>query len=163
MKTQTITPIIHENKIIENENEFFDKLIHSLKVDRDCLDKKILNTNTTKTYQNLIAENETDFIEILEKHTLKKEKSELAKIILNFLDLLSKKEVQLFKLGFDLSDSNILIWAILPNDNELNESNFISAVAKANAENESKFYLDAVWVEEEDNLEMPNNFKSIID
>ncbi|MBE2254701.1 MAG: hypothetical protein IAE65_00745 [Ignavibacteria bacterium] len=161
MKTQTQIDIKQEYKTSENENEFFNKLIHSIQVDKDCYGQKILNPIAQEKYNRLIEENETNLIEILDKHSQKKDESDFAKLIWNFIVLLSKNKVKLIKLGFDKSDSNILIWAILPDEDEKNENKFIASVSKANAENESKFYLDAVWFEKEDNLKLPSNFIEI--
>lgn len=63
------------------------------------------------------------------------------------------------KLAFDLDDSEVLVWAEIPNDNEGMENFLLLAEASVNAKYHQFGYdLTSTIVEERDNLSIPNHY-----
>jgi len=78
-----------------------------------------------------------------------------------FLELMERKGVP-NRLALDISDSKILVWAEIENDDDSVECALILSAAKANA-NFSKYgvHISSTIVEKRDNLIIPKQYKEI--
>jgi hypothetical protein len=78
-----------------------------------------------------------------------------------FLELMERKGVP-NRLALDISDSKILVWAEIGDDDESTERALILSAAKANADfSEYGVHISSTIVEERDKLVIPRQYKEI--
>lgn len=83
-------------------------------------------------------------------------------ILNEYVEIVKAKKIQLCKLAFDFSDSKVLVWAEVAEDDETSMDQLILAEAKINA-NYSKygFHLSTTVVETSDNMPIPIPYKEV--
>ncbi|HQW96444.1 MAG TPA: hypothetical protein PLU58_11605 [Saprospiraceae bacterium] len=138
---------------------FFNKLISAFQADHFMIKEDIAHEHTKKMYHDLIHGNE------LELARRAREQSTMTYITNILTDYLS--EVASFKnkpqgLHFGLSDSKILVWAIVKDDDEETEDNLLMAEAKVNSTYYNHgFYLTSTILEESDKIPPPPHYSEI--
>lgn len=141
---------------IEN---WFGNFIHSLNVDKDSLVNGYASIDTKALYHTIIYE---DPLNIIKKTREQTSELLIKKLIYEFLTELGDDRKKPISLSFDYSDSQVLIWAIIKEDDEKAEEALIIAEAKANAKNsEFGFHISSTIVEETDCVKVPPHYKEI--
>lgn len=138
---------------------WFDDMVANLRYDQTLLEIDVLEDEKKNVYNAMISGNQ----EIL--HSLARETSS-AYFILNmvskyFKELIKSKRKP-NKLALELSDSKILVWAEILEDDELMENALILAEAKINADySKYGFNISSTIVEDCDGLDVPTHYKNV--
>ncbi len=100
--------------------------------------------------------NDLDEVMKMNKQTI--QKYFVGKIVIDFLKFLDKNIPS--KLAFDFNDSEVLVWAEVEDNNEAQEKYLTRAESKINAQyHPYGFDMEAMIVERNDNLPIPNHYK----
>lgn len=151
---------LHKNQNQANDIEsWFDGMVANLRYDQTLLENEIIDDNKRKVYDAMISGNQ-EFM-----HNFGRQASSayfITKMIESYLKELIKTQSKPNKLAFELSDSKILVWAEISEDDETMEDGLILAEAKINAEfTKFGFHISSTIVENSDKLEVPNHYKNI--
>ncbi len=144
------------------------------------------NTETEKWFENLIATIKGDYLQLtsglasqekqtLYNHLMKDDNRELATITRNqsakiliselvtdFLKELKTRALKPEKLSLKLSVSEILVWAVIKDNDEKTEDGLLLSEAKINAKYYNLgFHLNTTIVEDSDNINVPSHYQSL--
>ncbi|MEJ0105202.1 MAG: hypothetical protein WDO19_22755 [Bacteroidota bacterium] len=87
----------------------------------------------------------------------------IANIINDYLKELKSYNSNPLKLAMGLSDSKILVWSVIKDNDDDTEDALLLAEAKVNGKyHQHGFYLNSTIIEESDKLPTPPHYQSII-
>ena len=142
-----------------NVEQWFDEMVANLRYDQVLLENEIIGENKKKIYDTLISGNQDGI------HHLARQASSaffISNIVANYFKELVKTESKPKKLALELSDSKILVWAEVIEDDEVMENGLILTEAKINAEfSQYGFHISSTIVEDSDGLEVPSHYKNV--
>lgn len=142
---------------ISVQEVWFDDLIAQLKVDQVQLETDTASAEKKNFYETLIngtAEQQALMNKKFAQQTF------IPRIIVAFLNAI--KGTLPLHLAFDFNDSQVLLWAVIADDDEVMEDRLILAEAKVNAEfHKYGFAMVSTIVEESDRARTPNHYKII--
>ncbi len=141
-------------------SKWFDEFIGQLRVDELMLTTGTAPKAKDELYKSLMAND-------LEKISFDNRRFStqyfISKLLTDYLSALFKFNTMPQKLAFDLSDSKILVWAEINDDDEVTEDALIMAEAKANATYFGKgFFVNSTIVEKSDNISVPVHYNLFI-
>lgn len=152
-----------KNNDIENQqdtNQWFDDMISNLRVDQLLLEADVLQKHKKEVYEAMISGNH-DF---MHDYARKTSSVFFIKNLIDsyFIELVERKAIP-NRLALELSNSKVLVWAQINNDDEQTEDALILTAAKVNNEfSKYGFYISSTIVEEDDNLSIPKHYKEVI-
>jgi hypothetical protein len=153
--------IKHSTAELSNQtiNQWFDKFISHLSVDRIMLETQTASKETDQFYKDVILENHTAM------NSWARVSSTtyfIRKLVEDYLNELQTFKAFPQKLAFDFSDAKILVWAQIEDSDDATEDALILSEAKANAKySENGFYVSSTIVEESDKLNVPPHYHEI--
>lgn len=142
---------------IQNDKRaaWFDQFIATLRVHELELDTQTASSEVKELYDAVMSENIDEMAFVTKALS---QKFFVRKIIFDYLKMLGQ-HIPL-RLAFDFGDSEVLVWAEIPNDDGQMESNLVQAEAKINAKfHPYGFDMESMIVEECDGLKIPNHYK----
>ncbi len=139
--------------------QWFNEFVASIRVDELKLASGIASPEIQKAYDILMSGN---LEEIIQETREKSTQYFVKRLIYNYITELEKRGHFPLKLAFDLSHAKVLVWAeININDNETEDSLFLTQ-AYINAESEERgFYIQTTVVESADELPLPPHYIKI--
>lgn len=145
---------IAEKNIQTVQNSWFDEFIAAVRTHQLQLETGTANEEIKSVYNVLINGNQIDLAALnkinANQYFVKNMVLEYLKSIQNNMPL---------KLAFDMDDSEVLIWAEIPNNDEVLENFLLMAEAEVNAKYHKFGYdLTSTIVESNDNLSVPNHY-----
>ena len=139
---------------------WFDDLVsdlrsHELQLETDTASKPL------KDFYNRIIFGSAEETARASKATL--QKYFVSRIVLDYVEIISNSALaQLNRLAIDHNDSEVLVWAEIPDDQDELEKALIMAEAKINAKyHEFGFDMNTTIVEESDYLSTPNHYSVV--
>lgn len=144
-------------------SDWFDKLLETInnevRFDQFTLEENIASNSKQKFYSNLMSGNVDELLTNTRKET---SKVLIQKMLLEFLSEINRRKISLSKLAFDLSDSKILVWAEVAEDDRksMNEI-FLAEAAVNHTYYEKGFHVSSTVVEDEDKIEVPPHYKTL--
>lgn len=142
-----------------NVKKWFDDTIANLRYDQTLLENDIIEKDKKKFYELLMSNNQ----EVM--NSLARQSSSVFFIsgLLDFyLKELLKAQSKPKKLAFELSDSKILVWAEIFQNDEVMENSLILSEAKTNAHfSQFGFHISSTIVEDSDCLPIPLHYKDV--
>jgi hypothetical protein len=142
-----------------NEADWFDNFVATLRVHKMQLDTYTASNEIRKMYDVFFSGN-TDNMASMSKNNA--QRHFVSKMLVDYVGFISKNSP--LKLAFDFNDSNVLVWAEIPDDDELMERILIMAEAKINAKyHDFGFDMTTTLVETRDYLSIPNHYVSFND
>jgi hypothetical protein len=157
------------NNIIDTGNQitnskmdtWFDDIIAQIKTDKFQLETQTADSEKTEMYNDLMTNNLENIFERTNKEF---RMFHISNIVIKYLKELIYKlheSIDNIKIAFDFSDNKLLVWAVIPNDDEeVYEKALILAEAKVNADYfEKGFCVTSTIVSEEDDLTIPEQYK----
>lgn len=150
---------VHHSDYI-NLQKWFDEIISNLRVDQLLMETHLLDKHKAEVYEALIAGKE-DFVHDYAR------KTSSAFFIKNLLDSyfieLGQRKAAPRKIALELSNSKILVWAEIENEDEHTEDSLILTTAKVNNEY-SKYgiHVSTTIVEKDDFLKVPDHYKIVL-
>ncbi len=152
--------IAHTTTAPANAREqWFDDMVAGLRVDQFLMETKNLAKEKQQVYDAMFNKNYTEMHDYVRNMSSQY-------FIKNLIDtyLFSLAEYQRIpkKLGLELSNSKVLVWAEISSDDEETEDALILSAAKVNQEfSKFGFHISSTIVEEEDNLDLPSHYKEV--
>lgn len=152
-------------KITHKDNhdidEWFENFIDILRTDHLILAEGVATEEKQKLYDKLMFG---------DNYTMAKYSRELGaryfikQIVEEYLHELAFRKNKPLKLALQLSDSKILVWSVINDNDSETEDNLLIAEAKVNAKYyKDGFYLNSTIIEKSDNLPTPPHYLSIIE
>ncbi|CAA0238723.1 hypothetical protein ACE1MK_09290 [Tenacibaculum maritimum] len=144
---------------INNIEVWFDEMVANLRYDQTLIDNDIIGKEKKKIY-NAMINGDNDFM-----HSYVRKTSSahfISNIIDSYFKELHKSKSKPKSLALELSNSKILVWAEISEDDELMEDTLILAEAKINAlYSKHGFHISSTIVEDCDNFTIPAHYKEI--
>ncbi len=141
-------------------NQWFNDMVSNLKVDQLLLESDVLEKHKKEVYEAMISGND-DF---MHNYARKTSSAFFIKNLIDsyFIELIERKAIP-NRLALELSNSKVLVWAEIDNDDETTESALILTAAKVNNEfSKYGFHISSTIVEEDDKLNIPNHYKEVL-
>lgn len=147
-----------QNSTTANE-AWFDAMVANLRYDQLLLETDVLEGDKKKVYDALIS-GDDNFM-----HNYARQASS-AFFITNMVETYLKELIQSKrkpnKIALELSNSKILVWAEIVENDELMEDALILAEAKINASfSKYGFHISSTIVDESDLLSVPEHYKNV--
>lgn len=140
-------------------DDWFDTLIKQIQTDHYLLKENIASDETKEFYNSFFLGSDIE----LNANTRKLSSIWFIRnIIIDYLDEIRLSEHLPVKLALGLSDSKILVWSEIRDDDEAGEDILLLAEAKVNSKyHPHGFYINSTIVEESDKLPIPPHYQSI--
>jgi hypothetical protein len=144
----------------QSYKEWFSDLIGQLGVDHMLLEAGVASKETKQMYDTLIFGKES---EIFASGRIQSSMYFIKGLLKEYFDSLAEFKTKPRKLGLELSDAKILVWAEINDDDEEAEDALILSEAKANAKyHDYGFHISSTIVETSDKLPVPSHYTSVI-
>jgi hypothetical protein len=148
---------------IENQpesNQWFDDMISNLRVDQLLLQSDVLAKHKKVVYEAMI-DGDQDF---MHNYARKTSSAFFIKNLINsYFIQLGERKARPNRVALELSDSKVLVWAEIENDDELTEDALILSAAKVNYEfSKFGFHISSTIVEVDDMLNVPKHYKEVL-
>lgn len=155
-----VTENLNKNQNQLNDTEaWFDNMVANLRYDQSLIENEIIEEDKKKIYDAIISGNQ-NFM-----HSYARQSSSVF-FITNMVEVyfkeLLKSKSKPKNIALELSNSKILVWAEIKDDDEIMEDALILAEAKINAYfSKYGFHITSTIVEESDSLEVPRHYKKV--
>jgi len=134
---------------------WFDELIATLRTHQLQLVTDTASQELKDVYKVLMSENLDELFKVNKAHS---QQYFVRQVILEYLRLLENNLPK--KLAFDFNDSEVLVWAEIENNDEVQEKALARAESKINAKfHPFGFDMESLIVEAGDNMQIPNHYK----
>ncbi len=150
---------LSNDKSNEHLDAWFGALIQELQTDHFLLKENIASEDTKNFYNAAMSGNEMSMAAQVRETS---SRFFITKILLDYL-----KEIRAFnriplKLALGLSDSKILVWSEINDDDEATEDALLLAEARVNNKYQTNgFYINSTIIEKSDNLHIPPHYQNI--
>ena len=135
-------------------DDFIDQVSANLLVDKMQLETGTASDEKEKIYSGIKAGDPTD---LLSKMKSEAQQYFVTRIIIDYLNLIKENLPE--KLAFDYDDNEVLIWAVVKDDDENIERALIRAEAKVSASYyEHGYCLNTMIMEASENYPIPNHY-----
>jgi hypothetical protein len=139
---------------------WFDNMIATLRADQIELESGIANKEKQELYRPLLS---GDAFKMAENVRTESSKFFISEIVRDYFNELKIRKANPVSLALQLSESKILVWAIVHDDDEACEDQLFLAEAAVNSRfHQHGFYVSTTLVEESDSCKVPNHFALII-
>lgn len=156
MKTESIDN--NTTKII-NQEDWFNEMVGEIRLDEQLLKNDLMEPKKKQMYSNFFDGN-YEAISVTARNM--STQYFISNLLSEYIKELSSLKHNPKKLGLELSNSKILVWAEIYNDDDATEKALILAQAKVNAQyNKHGFAISSTIVEECDKLDIPNHYHSV--
>lgn len=143
--------------IVSESEAWFEDLIAQLKADQLQLETNTAGQEKKFLYDTLMKGTPTQMAMLSKKMA---QQAFVPQIVVAFLKTIQGQMPQ--HLAIDYNDSQVLLWAVIKDDDEEMENRLILAEAKVNAEfHKYGFDMVSTIVEESDRAKTPNHYKII--
>lgn len=140
----------------EEGKDWFSTMVHVLRTDKEMMESGIAPKETTEMYEAFIANDELKINSGM-KEVVARSFTRMA--LVDYVKELKRREIKPIRLGFDYSDSSLLVWAEIADDDEATEDALIMTEAKVNAKySQYKYYVSTTIVEQRDRLDLPPHY-----
>jgi PhoPQ-activated pathogenicity-related protein len=155
--TEATIPFSKDQTAIDN---FFTEVIGTLTADHMMLAQDIASPETKNFYNKMMSDNPLIYVgETRDMST----KAFVRHILTDFVNAVKNRKHLPLKLAIGLSDSKILVWSEIEDDDETTEDALLMAEAEVNAKyHDYGFYLNSTIVEQSDNLPIPPHYHNLI-
>ncbi|NER18761.1 hypothetical protein [Spongiivirga citrea] len=150
-----ISPDLKEQRI---EN-WFTELVGALRTDQIKINNGIIEPEKEDFYDKMIF---GGFEEMVLKQQEVSSKFYIAKMLNDYFTEFTKRKAKPLRLGLDLSNSKILVWAEIKMDDEDTEDALILTEAAVNSTySQHGFLISSTIVEDCDALLLPRHYKEV--
>ncbi len=140
-------------------NEWFNTLIDTIKVDHFLLETDTVSTEKKELYQALIAK---DHAKVFGDMRTASSQFFIKQLVLEYAQHIYTSRTPL-KLALGISDSKILVWAEIEDNDEEMENLLLLSEAKINGKfNIHGFYINSTIIERSDAILIPPHYQSIL-
>ncbi len=141
-------------------DEWFGNLVDSIKTDHFLMTEDIAPVEKKNLYNDLIFGNQKSVVsKMRETSTM----FFITEIITEYVKEIKNQHKNPLKLALALTDSKILVWSVINDNDEETEDALLIAEAKVNGKyHQNGFYLNSTILEKSDNAEAPSHYQVII-
>ena len=140
-------------------DHWFETFIDDLKTDHMLLSSGVASEEKKILYKAIVNR---DAIELARTSRQMSTIIFIKALVQDYLNELKSQNNFPLKLALGLSDSKILVWSEIEDDNEQMEDALLIAEAKVNGKYHNKgFYINSTIIEKSDNLSMPPHYQKI--
>ncbi len=141
-------------------DKWFEKFIDDLKTDHLLVSGGVAPKEKKKFYDDLIfGDQAAVFSQVREGSTM----YFISQIIRDYIKELNTQKKKPLKLALGLSDSKILVWSVINDNDDATEDALLIAEAKVNGKyHKHGFYLNSTILEKSDNVETPSHYQTIL-
>ncbi len=153
----------HEHEDVKQSeiNTWFEALTDSLRTDHFIYSSGVAPKEKKEFYDDMIFGDGNSAIRNMRSESTK---YFISNILSDYITVLIEKGKKPLKLSVSLSDSKILVWAEINDNDETAEDNLLLAEARVNGKYyDNGFYLNSTIVEKSDNLPVPPHYQKLID
>jgi hypothetical protein len=157
--------MVQENeKILQSASsqgmeEWFNDLIAQITTDKLLLETGTASEDKVKFYNTMMNGNELEVSKLSRSMTTM---YFLKNLLVDYIQSINEFKAKPLHLALDLSDSKILVWAEIEDDDIVSENNLILTEAKLNSKySEFGFYISSTIVEKSDSTEIPPHYKKL--
>jgi len=145
----------------DNIDKWFTSFIDNLKVDHVMLQTGVASKETKEFYDAIVMNDTTKLMTSLRSGS---SQYFIKSIVYDYINELKTTERKPLKLAFGLSDSKILIWSEINDNDEETENCLLLTEAKINSKYHSLgFYVNSTIIEKSDNVSVPPHYQTIIE
>jgi hypothetical protein len=142
-------------------NSWFEGLVDHIRADHFMYTTGAATEKTKKFYDDFISGNSENIFTGMRESS---SKFFISCILRDYIKELESSNSKPLQLSMALSDSKILVWAVVDDNDEKTEDALIIAEAKVNGKYYEKgFYLNSTIIEKSDNLSTPPHYQKIIE
>lgn len=149
---------LQKNRLDDTE-AWFDNMVSNLRYDQTLIENEIIEEEKKKIYDALIS-GDHNFM-----HSYARQSSSaffITNMVEAYFKELVKSKSKPKNLALELSDSKILVWAEIKEEDELMENALILAEAKINAFfSKYGFHISSTIVDETDGIKVPDQYKKV--
>lgn len=143
----------------QSMEDWFNDLIAQITTDKLLLETHTASKEKVKLYNTLMSGNELEMSKLTRSMTTM---YFLKNLLVDYVQSINESEAKPLHLALDLSDSKILVWAEIEDDDIVSENNLILTEAKLNAKySEFGFYISSTIVERSDSTAIPPHYKKL--
>ena len=143
----------------ETRIEWFDQLIHYVVTDKQTISLDIA-TPATKTFWDTIIFG--DKLSLMSMIRDKSTQAYISKLVVEYVNELRAMRAKPVTLLLDHNDSQVLVWAVINDDDDATEVALLKAEAKTNAKNHQYgFHISSTILEMGDNVPTPPHYKAV--
>ena len=86
----------------------------------------------------------------------------LKNMLVDYFAEITKRKINTISIAFNYTNSGLLVWAVINDDDEKSEDNLLLSAAKINAKyNKYGFSVSSTILEKSDNYPIPEHYKTI--
>ncbi len=138
----------------------FDDLVATIRKDELLIETGIASKETRRIYELLFS---ADQDELNKNIRTGNSFYFIKKLVYDYIEEVKKRGRNPEKLALQLSESRILVWAVINDNDEETEDALLLAEAKVNADyDEIGFHLSSTILEKSDNYPIPEQFSSVL-
>lgn len=158
MNAMTLSPILSENST--DIAKWFDSFVASIRVEELQLVSGIANMEKREFWKPFLENNS---LEIGSRSRENGSRLIIPELVSDYLYGIKQRKVDLNSLSLQLSDSKILVWAVVNDDDEQAMDQLFLQEAVVNAKyGDYGFHISTTIVEKTDNCAIPSQFQSVI-
>lgn len=159
MNAEKILPEKPQELSKEEMNNWFVSLIDNIKVDHFLLETDTASETKKDFYNALINRNDNKVFTDMRRAS---SQYFIQDLVVEYANEISAHRKPL-KLALGISDSKILVWAEIEDDDEEMEDILLLSEAKVNGKyNLQGFYINSTIIEKSDNIPVPPHYQSIL-
>lgn len=141
-------------------DNWFESFIDDIKTDHMILSSGVADEEKKNLYKAIMN---NDGLELAKTSRKLSTMVFIKALVQEYMKELSKQKTLPLKLALGLSDSKILVWSEIEDDNEEMEEALLIAEARVNGKYYNQgFYINSTIIEASDNLNVPPHYQKII-
>ncbi len=156
----TSSPVSTLSEKSSDISKWFDELVSSIRVEEMQIVTGIAPKEKQDFWKPFL---ENNMLEIARKNRESSSMLIIPDLLANYFAGIKLRNIELKSLSFQLSDSKILVWTVVKDDDEATMDQLFLLEAEINAKyGNFGFHVSTTILEESDNCTVPSQFKSVI-
>lgn len=141
-------------------SQWFDEIIATIRTHQLVLETDLADKKRKEFYELMITGSEAEIAGVTNSMTT----MVLVKnMLFDYIQELNKKEIEFEDIAFDNTNSGLLVWAVIKDDDEEAEDNLLLSAAKVNAKfNQYGFAISTTILEKSDEHPIPEHYQSVV-
>lgn len=159
MSNVKIKPDLSDDKNKDQIDEWFGSLIQGIQTDHFLLKENIASEDTKKFYTAAMSGNELSVAAQVRETS---SRFFITKLVFDYLkEIITFKKIPL-KLALGISDSKIMVWSEINDNDDATEDALLLAEARVNNKYQANgFFINSTIIEKSDNLKIPPHYQKI--
>ena len=157
---QNTKPLLEDDKSVVIDT-WFERFMDDIKTDHLLCTTDGITSEKKEFYTKIIFGDQVGIISSMRDTS---SRFFITQIITDYVSELTKQDKKPLKLALGVTDSKILVWSVIEDNDEEMEDLLLITEAKVNGKYQKHgFYLTSTIIEKSDKLDIPSHYQSIID